>query len=111
VTDIISPEEVQYLAFRVLGFLASDENRLDHFLTVTSLEPATVQSKAVSPEFLLSILDYTMKDEALLMTLQKEQHIRPASVMVGCVYLAADSSGAAHHAPELWRVPSHWPLL
>lgn len=111
-TDIIDPKEVQNLALKVIDFLAGEEDRFSHFLTATGLEPEVVQSVVVSPDLLRSVLEYTASDEALLMTLHKEQQIRPASVLVGCVYLALeDEDNPARDTLEFTQGQSDWSLF
>jgi hypothetical protein len=111
-TDIIKPAEARQLALQVLEFIARDEGRFDDFIAATGAGSSSAQANGATAGFLLSVLDYTLKDEALLMTLQQEQHIRPASVMVGSVYLTAGNmAGASDQKSEICQAFSHWPLF
>lgn len=111
-TDIIKPTEAQQLALQVLEYIARDEGRFDDFIAATGCGSSSGQARETTARFLLSVLDYTLKDEALLMALQQEQHIRPASVMVGSVYLTAGNMvGASDQKSEICLSFSHWPLF
>ncbi|MEM1045595.1 MAG: DUF3572 domain-containing protein [Pseudomonadota bacterium] len=73
-------EEAEKLSIQALGFLANEENRLQKYISLTGLDPATLRDAATDPRFLASVLEYVMQDEALLLEFAEMQAIDPASV-------------------------------
>jgi hypothetical protein len=59
-------DEAQTMAVEGLGFLADDTDRLDRFLALSGLNPATLRAAAGAPGFLLAVLDHIAGDESLL---------------------------------------------
>ena len=62
----LSQDDAQTIAVEVLGFLAADGRRLERFLALSGLNPATVRAAAGAPGFLLAVLDHMVGDEKLL---------------------------------------------
>lgn len=79
------PEEI---ALRALGFLAADEERLEHFLGVTGLGPDTIRESATQPGFLAAVLDYLASDEALLLTFAANNRLDPGAIAAARQQLA-----------------------
>ncbi len=90
----VNVESGQDLAVEALGFLAGDETRLERFLAVTGLGPRTLRSAAAAPGFLVSVLDYLMADEALLVAFAAEAGRRPEDVMRACQAMRGPPSAA-----------------
>jgi hypothetical protein len=68
------------LAIAALGFLAGDPERLDRFLALTGIDPGGVREAAGQPDFLGSVLDYFLADEALLLAFAANARHRPESI-------------------------------
>jgi hypothetical protein len=68
------------LAITVLGFLASDSERLGRFLAVTGLGPESLRAAARDPEFLASVLSHIAEDESLLVAFAADAGVAPESV-------------------------------
>ena len=74
-------EEAEQLAIRALGFLGSDPDRVERFLRLTGLSPDTLRRAVDDPRFLVSVLDYLLSDEPLLLTFASEVGISPEVVV------------------------------
>jgi len=55
------------LGLNALGFLAVSGPAMDRFLELTGLAPATIRARAEEPDFLVSVLDFLLSDEELLL--------------------------------------------
>ena len=60
----MKPEAAEGLAIEVLGWLAVHDDLLPVFLGSTGAEAANLRDAADSPEFLGSVLDFLMLDDA-----------------------------------------------
>lgn len=76
----ITSEEAQTLALKALAFLASEPERLERFLAVTGLGPATLRSAAQEPGFLLGVLDHLCASDSLLLEFAGNLHLKPEMV-------------------------------
>ncbi|MEJ2841155.1 DUF3572 domain-containing protein [Bosea sp. CCNWLW174] len=76
----ITSEEAQTLALKALAFLASEPERLEPFLAVTGLGPATLRSAAQEPGFLLGVLDHLCASDSLLLEFAGNLHLKPEMV-------------------------------
>ena len=63
----ISRESAETTALQVLGWLAGNEDLLPVFLGATGASEADVRAGATNPEFLGSVLDFLMMDDAWVM--------------------------------------------
>ncbi|CAH1669639.1 MAG: DUF3572 domain-containing protein [Chelatococcus sp.] len=79
------PEEI---ALQALGFLASDEERLERFLGTTGLGPDTIRESASQPGFLAAVLDHLAADEALLLTFAANHRLDPEAISIARQKLA-----------------------
>jgi len=77
---LMGPQDAESIAIRGLGFLAADSDRLGRFLAVTGLGPDNLRSAAGDPGFLASVLDYIASDEALILSLAAELHLKPERI-------------------------------
>ena len=76
-------ETAQSLAIDALGFLASDNDRLERFFSTTGLDPQTLREQAHNPSTHAAILEHLLQDESLLLvfcanTRNSPNDIRPA---------------------------------
>lgn len=55
-------QAAEIVGIQVLSFLAGEPSRLGRFLAETGLGPETLRAAAKSPEFLLAVLDFVLKD-------------------------------------------------
>ncbi len=68
-------------AISALGYLAGHPGRLDRFLALSGLGPHNLRAAAADPAFLISVLDYVVGDERLLVAFAADQGWRPEEVV------------------------------
>jgi Protein of unknown function (DUF3572) len=68
-------------AIAILGFLASDPERLGRFLTLTGVDPGDIRRLKKEQGFWQAIFDHLFDDESLLLAYCAEQQIQPASLV------------------------------
>ena len=73
----MNPQDAETIALNVLNFLVADEERLQRFMTLSGMEPATLRSNASDPVFLAGILDYLLHDESLIYIFAEQHNIAP----------------------------------
>jgi hypothetical protein len=69
------------IAAEAFGFLASDEERLQHFLDLSGLDPTTIRGAAAEPGFLAGVLDHLASHEELLLAFTQASGRTPEAVM------------------------------
>ncbi|SLN56920.1 hypothetical protein PSA7680_02965 [Pseudoruegeria aquimaris] len=60
----MTPDNAQTLALQALGWLASNDDLLPVFLGSSGASLADVKARAAEPEFLASVLDFLLMDDA-----------------------------------------------
>jgi hypothetical protein len=68
------------VAIQALGFIAAEPARLGRFLADTGLGPATLRTAASDPAFLAGVLDFVLRDEALVKDFSTHADLPPATV-------------------------------
>jgi hypothetical protein len=59
-----TPREVaEIVAIQALSFVAGDPERLGLFLAESGIGPETLRSAAADPQFLVSVLDFVLRDD------------------------------------------------
>jgi len=71
-------EWAQGLAIEALGFLASDIERLEPFLSLTGIDIANLRQVAADPSFLTAVLEHLASDETLLLACTANARHDPA---------------------------------
>jgi hypothetical protein len=79
------------VAIQALSFLAGEPARLGRFLAETGLGPETLRTAAKSPEFLVSVLDFMLGDEALVKEFAQATDLKPSVVGAARLALAGPS--------------------
>jgi len=67
-------------AVSALGYLASEPDRLERFLSLSGLGPHNLRQAAADPAFLAAVLDYLLADESLLVGFAAEQNVAPERI-------------------------------
>ena len=62
----MTPETAETLALQALGHLAGAQEDFDRFLTISGLDAASLRTRAAEPEVLGAVLDFLLRNEALL---------------------------------------------
>ncbi len=73
----LSQDDAEALAIQCLALIAEDVEILGRFLSTTGLGPETLRNAATEPAFLLSVIEYVMMDESLLLQASERLHVRP----------------------------------
>ncbi|MCB2115099.1 MAG: DUF3572 domain-containing protein [Rhodobacteraceae bacterium] len=60
----IGRDSAELLSLKALGWIAADPERLGAFLGATGISAAELRTRAGAPEFLLSVLDFLLMDDA-----------------------------------------------
>jgi chromosome segregation ATPase len=77
----VSVKEAETIALGALAFLASENERLARFLSMSGLQAHNVRAAARAPGFLAAVLDYVASDEPLLIALADHLKTKPEMVM------------------------------
>jgi hypothetical protein len=76
-----NPREVaEIVAVQALSFIAGDPERLGRFLSETGIGPATLRSAAADPQFLISVLDFVLRDDATVKAFAAASELHPTSI-------------------------------
>jgi hypothetical protein len=62
----ITPDRAATLALQALGFLVESGPPMERLFEQTGLAPASLRERADEPDFLVSVLDFLLADEELL---------------------------------------------
>ena len=76
-----NPREVaEIVAIQALTFVAGDPERLGLFLAETGLGPETLRTAAANPQFLASVLDFVMRDDATVKAFASVSQLHPTNI-------------------------------
>ena len=76
-----NPREVaEIVAIQALSFLASDSARLGAFLAESGIGPETLRQSAADPQFLISVLDFVMRDDATVKAFAETSKLHPTNI-------------------------------
>ena len=76
-----NPREVaEIVAIQALSFLAGDSARLGAFLAETGIGPETLRQSATDPQFLISVLDFVMRDDATVKAFAEVSRLHPTNI-------------------------------
>ena len=75
------PSEVaEIVAIQALSFVASEPERLGLFLAETGVGPEMLRNAASDPNFLLSVLDFVLRDDATVKAFASASELHPTNV-------------------------------
>ena len=76
-----NPREVaEIVAIQALSFLAGDSARLGAFLAETGIGPETLRQSATDPQFLISVLDFVIRDDATVKAFAEVSKLHPTNI-------------------------------
>ncbi|WP_407152533.1 DUF3572 domain-containing protein [Bradyrhizobium sp. ORS 86] len=76
-----NPREVaEIVAIKALSFIAGDPERLGLFLAETGIGPETLRNAAADPQFLASVLDFVMRDDATVKAFADASELHPTNI-------------------------------
>jgi hypothetical protein len=62
----MTPDTAATLALKGLAFLVDSGPAMDRFIDLTGFAPASLRTRADEPEFLVSVLDFLLSNEEVL---------------------------------------------
>lgn len=62
----MTPETAETIALQALGHLAGTEEDFARFLTISGLDAGSLKARTGEPEVLAAVLDFLLRNEALL---------------------------------------------
>jgi hypothetical protein len=73
-------EAAEIVAIQALNFIAGDTGRLGSFLAETGIGPETLRKSAADPQFLASVLDFVLRDDASVKAFAKASELPPTTI-------------------------------
>jgi len=70
----------EIVAVQALSFVAGEPERLGLFLAETGLGPETLRSAAADPQFLASVLDFVLRDDATVKAFAAASELDPTTI-------------------------------
>lgn len=77
-----STSEASTIALTLIGFIASDEERLERFLALSGISLADLKTGAADAGFQAFIVDYALQDEKLVVDFSTSSGIKPEVVQI-----------------------------
>ena len=74
------PEVAEIVAIQALSFVANDPERLGAFLAESGIGPDTLRNAAADPQFLASVLDFVMRDDATVKAFASASQLHPTNI-------------------------------
>ena len=79
--SVQNPREVaEIVAVQALSFIAGDPERLGLFLAESGLGPETLRTAATEPQFLTSVLDFVLRDDATVKAFAAASQLHPTNI-------------------------------
>ena len=76
-----NPREVaEIVAIQALSFVAGDAERLGLFLAESGIGPEPLRTAAADPQFLASVLDFVMRDDATVKAFAAASQLHPTNI-------------------------------
>ena len=63
-----------------MGFIAGDPTRLGAFLAETGIGPQSLRAAAADPQFLVSVLDFVLRDDLTVKAFAKQSELHPTNI-------------------------------
>jgi hypothetical protein len=73
-------EVAEIVAVQALGFMAGDPALLGGFLAETGIGPETLRKSASDPQFLISVLDFILRDDATVKAFANASQLHPTNI-------------------------------
>ena len=73
-------EAAEIVAIQALNFIASDSARLGAFLAESGIGPETLRGAASDPQFLSSVLDFVLRDDATVKAFAQASQLHPTNI-------------------------------
>ena len=73
-------EVAEIVAVQALSFIAADPERLGAFLAESGIGPDTLRGAAADPQFLANVLDFIMRDDAMVKAFASASQLHPTNI-------------------------------
>lgn len=73
-------QAAEIVAIQALSFIAGEPERLGLFLAETGIGPETLRSSAADPQFLISVLNFVLRDDATAKAFADSVQLHPTNV-------------------------------
>ena len=73
-------EAAEIVAIQALSFIAGEPERLGLFLAESGIGPETLRNAAADPRFLVSVLDFVMRDDATVKAFAQVSKLHPTNI-------------------------------
>ena len=73
-------EVAEIVAVQALSFVAGEPARLGLFLAETGIGPETLRSAASDPNFLVSVLDFVLRDDETVKAFSSASQLHPTTI-------------------------------
>ena len=73
-------EVAEIVAVQALSFLAGDPSLLGAFLAETGIGPESLRKSASDPQFLISVLDFILRDDATVKAFANASQLHPTNI-------------------------------
>ena len=73
-------EVAEIVAVQALSFVAGDAGRLGAFLAESGIGPQSLRAAATDPQFLVSVLDFVLRDDATVKAFAKQSELHPTNI-------------------------------
>lgn len=73
-------EVAEIVAIQALSFVAGEPERLGAFLAESGIGPETLRSAATDPQFLVSVLDFVLRDDETVKAFAAVSQLHPTNV-------------------------------
>jgi Protein of unknown function (DUF3572) len=64
-----------------MAFIAQDDIRLEHFMSLTGMGPGVLKQGLSDPDFQAMVLDYGLENESLILEFAAHQGLQPDAVL------------------------------
>lgn len=88
-------DAAEWVGIHGLSFLAGDSGRLGRFLSLTGIGPSDIAASKDDPQFLASVLEYLLGDEALLLEFAANNALPPERVQTAWDILTLEAARRA----------------
>ncbi len=73
-------EVAEIVAIQALSFVAGEPERLGLFLSESGIGPETLRSAAKDPQFLVSVLDFVLRDDETVQAFAAVSQLHPTTI-------------------------------
>ena len=90
---MLSPNAATILALNALAYLAGSEDAMQRFMDLTGADRDSLRSRADEPDFLVSVLDFLLTNEGLLIDFSNDNSADVRAVHMARHILSGGLSG------------------